>query len=58
MEVGSFGVLDMSRVYTKTLLRTMFYSWWNCPLKLRYEEEKVSLAAIKRENMAPVTMVT
>ena len=34
MEVGSFGVLDMSdgQVYPKTIFGPMFYSWWNCPL--------------------------
>ena len=32
MEVGGCGVLDMSRVYPKTLFGPMFYSWWNCPL--------------------------
>ena len=28
------GVLDMSRVYPKTLFGPMFYSWWNCPLNV------------------------
>ena len=32
VELGSCGVLDMSRVYHKTLFGPMFYSWWNCPL--------------------------
>ena len=33
MEVGSCWDLDMSRVYPKTLIGPMFYSWWNCPLR-------------------------
>ena len=37
MEVGSCGVLDMSQVYHKTLFGPMFYSWWNCPLRVSSE---------------------
>ena len=36
MEVGSFGDLDMSQVYPKTLFGPMVYSWWNCPLTTIY----------------------
>ena len=35
MEVGSCGVLGMSRVYPKTLFGPMFYSWWKCALGWR-----------------------
>ena len=39
VEVGGCGVLDMSRVYPKTLFWPMFYSWWNCPLSRALSED-------------------
>ena len=48
MEVGICGVLDMSRVYLKTLFGPMFYSWWNCPLMIilypdRYAKPRITV---------------
>ena len=37
MKVGSGGVLDLSREYSKKLFRSLFYSWCNCPLKVTRE---------------------
>ena len=50
MDVGSFGVLDMSRVYPKTLFGPMFYSWWNFPL------ETVMCEAAAFVNSCPFTV--
>ena len=47
MEVGSCGVLDMSRVYPNTLFGPMFYSWWNCPLTYIIETIKLSDKTMK-----------
>ena len=48
MEVGSCGVLDMSRVHPKPLFGHMFYLWWNCPLTVEniFGEERIRLLII------------
>ena len=37
MQVGSGGNLGVSREYPKKLFGPMFYSRWNCPLKVMME---------------------
>ena len=34
MKVGTGRNLDLSREYHKKLIGPLFYSWWNCPLKM------------------------
>ena len=37
MKVGTGRNLDLSREYRKELFGPLFYSWWNCPLRINLE---------------------
>ena len=42
MKVGTGGNLDLSREYHKKLFGPLFYSWWNCPLRLIHISHTIS----------------
>ena len=41
MKVGSGGNLGLRREFPKKPFRPMFYSWWNCSLKLPIDVESI-----------------